>query len=69
MDSWIEHLHKGLQDTFLNSEEQSKYTYLTYEDFKNLSKICSEENGEALFIITAPKGTTMEVPMLGSEVS
>ena len=39
MDKWIDHLHKGLQETFLNNDEQSKYTYLTYEDFQNLGKV------------------------------
>ena len=29
----------------------------------------SEDSDEALFIITAPKGTTLEVPVLESEIS
>jgi transcription factor E2F2 len=62
MDLYIEHLHKGLLDTFLNNEENKKYTFLTYEDFQKLSKLTSQENGEALFIITAPAGTTLEYP-------
>lgn len=33
MDLYIEHLHKGLLETFLNNEENKKYTFLTYEDF------------------------------------
>jgi hypothetical protein len=40
MNYWIDELHKGLSDTFLsNSEEHNKYTYLTYEDFRTLSKL------------------------------
>lgn len=38
MDYWINKLHSGLQNTFLNAEDQNKYTYLTYEDFKTLNR-------------------------------
>lgn len=63
MDECIQELHKKLNQNFLNNEEQTKYTYLTYDDFKALSKTNGEDN-QALFIITAPKGTTLEVPVI-----
>lgn len=70
MNQWIENLHKGISETFQkNSEEHNQYTYLTYDDFRTLGKLQNGENGEALFIITAPKGTTMEVPMIENESS
>ena len=41
----------------------AKYTFLTHDDFKELSKSQqSDHKGEALFIITAPKGTSVETP-------
>ncbi|CAD8187142.1 unnamed protein product [Paramecium pentaurelia] len=60
-DFYIEHLQKNLQEKFQTEPEIAKYTYLTQEDFKELSKTQQiEHKGEALFIITAPKGTLVE---------
>ncbi|KRW99691.1 hypothetical protein PPERSA_03492 [Pseudocohnilembus persalinus] len=70
MDFWIQDLHKGLTDTFIqNSDEQKQYTYLTYDDFKKLSKLQNQDKGEALLIITAPKGTTLNVPTIENDQS
>ncbi|EGR33200.1 hypothetical protein IMG5_206860 [Ichthyophthirius multifiliis] len=64
MDQWINHLHESLKNTFNNSDETSKYAYLTQEDFKNISKKTQQESNENMFIITAPKGTTVEAPVM-----
>ncbi|KAL4461329.1 hypothetical protein ABPG72_000791 [Tetrahymena utriculariae] len=68
MDSWIKYLHDQLKNTFNNNEEESKYAYLTQEDFKKLYKQCMNDSGETMFIITAPKGTTVEAPILESDI-
>ncbi|CAD8083927.1 unnamed protein product [Paramecium primaurelia] len=60
-DFYIEHLQKNLYEKFQTEPEFAKYTYLTQEDFKELSKTQQiEHKGEALFIITAPKSTLVE---------
>ncbi|CAD8152040.1 unnamed protein product [Paramecium octaurelia] len=60
-DFWIEHLQKNLQEKFQTEPEIAKYTFLTQEDFKELSKSQQiDHKGETLFIITAPKGTLVE---------
>ncbi|CAD8080632.1 unnamed protein product [Paramecium primaurelia] len=60
-DFWIEHLQKNLQEKFQTEPDIAKYTFLTQEDFKELSKSQQiDHKGEALFIITAPKGTIVE---------
>ena len=43
------------------------YAYLTHDDFKHLSKqYKTEEKGNTMIIITAPKGTKVEAPNLES---
>ncbi|CAD8099549.1 unnamed protein product [Paramecium sonneborni] len=63
IDYWIEYLQKNLQEKFQSDPEVAKYTFLTHDDFKELSKSQqTDHKGEALFIITAPKGTSVETP-------
>jgi len=69
-----------LQKKYLNNPDIAKYTYLTHDDFKELTKTLQSENkviiiliyflkGDALFIITAPKGTIVEAPVPESSTS
>lgn len=38
IDFWIQHLQDKLHNDFLNNPEINKYTFLTQEDFKELSR-------------------------------
>ncbi|KAM3147347.1 hypothetical protein pb186bvf_000598 [Paramecium bursaria] len=73
LDTWIEYLQRTLKEKFMDDPEVSRYTFLTHDDFKELSKaqnldhqVCYnlqfKQQGDALFIITAPKGTIVETP-------
>lgn len=44
IDYWIDHLQKTLQEQYLNNPEIARYTYLTFDDFKELSKLLQSEN-------------------------
>lgn len=50
IDHWIDYLQRTLQESYLNNPEISRYTYLTYEDFKELSKIQQNEHKVILLI-------------------
>jgi len=56
-------LEKAQENLLKMAKEQEtlNYAYLTYKDLENL------ENKENFFIIKAPKGSTLEVPLQNSE--
>jgi transcription factor E2F3 len=38
IDYWIEKVQSELSEKYLNNPEISRYTYLTFDDFKELSR-------------------------------
>jgi hypothetical protein len=60
VDLWI----KRMQDSLLemgNEKIYSEYAYVTFEDIKKLNH-CEENEKDTLLAISAPAGTTLEVP-------
>jgi len=65
IDKWTNHL----QDTLTNlSKDDSNniYSYVTFDDVKSVNTL-SKDNDQPFLVIRAPKGTTLEVPVLDSE--
>lgn len=57
----IEFWTQKLQDEYKQLAKDSEFTYLTYEDIRTLPVLTENEN-EAVVIVNAPSGATMEVP-------
>lgn len=57
IDYWIDHLQKTLQEQYLNNPEIARYTYLTFDDFKELSKLLQSENRVNNTILTVVRCT------------
>lgn len=60
LDKFLEQAQENLLK-IAKEQETLNYAYLTYSDFANL------ENKENCFIIKAPKGSTLEVPLQTNE--
>ena len=64
LDTWIAMVQNNLND-IANNEELTKFAYLTYDDIISISNGTGEEK-ESFLIVKAPKGTSLEVPVVDS---
>jgi|JI61114C2RNA_FD_contig_61_2722854_length_2924_multi_2_in_0_out_0_2 hypothetical protein len=63
VDVFIESINRKIKEEFLQNEAEKEYNYLTFEDCKKLTERIHKDSTDSLLIITAPKGTTIEVPV------
>lgn len=68
VDNYIESINRKIKEEFLQNESEKEYNYLTYEDCKKLTERIHKDSTDSLLIITAPKGTTIEVPAQQKDV-
>jgi hypothetical protein len=68
VDNFIESINRKIKEEFLQNETEKEFNYLTFEDCKKLTERIHKDSTDSLLIITAPKGTTIEVPVQQKEV-